>query len=98
MDSPAHHGPGGPEDPGPWDETGPPCRVIAVTHHGEIHGYLISRTDERGRVAWRTASGRVRYLLARPADLHLPSGERPWEGLEIPWLLASRPTARPRSA
>jgi hypothetical protein len=98
VDGSANHPPGGSEDRALWDEAGLPCRVIAVTQHGEIHGYLISRTDGRGRVAWRTASGRVRYLLARPADLHLPSGERPWEGLEIPWLLASRPTARPRSA
>ncbi len=74
-----------------WEDAGLPCRVIAITQHGEVHGYLVSRSDDRGRVAWCTASGRVRHLLARPSELQLPSIERPWEGWEIHGLLSNRP-------
>ena len=81
-----------------WEDVQLPCRVIAVTHHGEVHGYLLGRSNDRGRAAWRTASGRVRHLLARPSDLQLPNRDRPWEGWEIPWRVSSQPSAHPKSA
>lgn len=69
-----------------WEAAALPCRVIALTQHGEVHGYLLSIVEDRGRVAWGTPSGRVRHLLARSKDLQPPSSVRPWEGLEIPGL------------
>ncbi len=50
MESTPQHSPGSPEDGALWDGVWLPCRIIAVTHHGEIHGYLISRSQGRGRV------------------------------------------------
>lgn len=70
----------------PWEAEGLPCRVIALTQHGEVHGYLLSTGEDRARVVWGTPSGRVRHCLVHPSELLGPSDDRPWEGVEIPGL------------
>ncbi len=69
-----------------FQAVGLPCRVIALTRHGEVHGYLIGTGSAKGKLAWATPSGRVRHCPVHPSELQLPSTDRPWTGHEMPGL------------